>query len=295
MLESGKYSLHHVKGECMKADIGTKPLPAPRFQHLVSSLGMTEPSPMVARKVRQLDFTLEEKVRVLLTCLVVASLISPADAQRELISVPKELELGPIRAGSGWQFLVLVVVVICVWEVVKLLVRGFSKGCFWVISKFCSVCPRVEPGAVALTVPSTEGTGLHVFHHVDDVMILGPRRQAERQAEQVMEELTAPEGPGAPLPMTSAARRRRSAQPGVFQFCLHEVVDWRAVLDINLSPVGQDRYEYRQNRPHTVLRWHVSARTRLFVPEGTRLPVELTRFTGRRRTWLITKWTSMPS
>ena len=48
MLESGRYGLHHIKGESMKADIGTKPLPAPRFQQLTASLGMLEPARAVA-------------------------------------------------------------------------------------------------------------------------------------------------------------------------------------------------------------------------------------------------------
>ena len=99
MLESGKYGLRHVKGESMKADIGTKPLAAPRFQQLVSSLGMTEPAKMTVKGLRRLDGALEEKVRVLLTCLVVASLLSPAEAHANGSLSSKAL------GEQDWQFL----------------------------------------------------------------------------------------------------------------------------------------------------------------------------------------------
>ena len=41
-LESGRYSLHHVSGNSMTADIGTKPLAAPRFHQLAAALGLSE-------------------------------------------------------------------------------------------------------------------------------------------------------------------------------------------------------------------------------------------------------------
>ena len=132
-----------------------------------------------------------------------------------------------------------------------------------------------------------DDNSFHVFHHVDDVAIIGPRHRVEAQVEQVMEELTAPEGPGAPSPKASALTRRTRAIHAEFQFQAQELADWPATLTRDLNPIGQDRYERRPGHPQTVLRWHVTARTRLFVPSGTNLPVTLTRFTGRRRTWLI--------
>ena len=278
VLESGKYSLHHVCGSSMKADVGTKPLPAVRFQQLVQSLGMSEVTKNVGHQAG-----CDDRIKALLVSLVVASLLQPVDAHREMVT-GTELNRGPTQAESWKQLLGFVVIVVCVWELLKFLGRVCGSGCYRVIVKFLVIARcRMELEAVH----AAEDTGLHVFHHVDDVMIIGPRHRVESQAEQAMEVLTAPEGPGAPLPTASASRRRRSTPQPVFQFRDREFVDWPAVLTLALNPVGQDRYEYRASHPHTVLRWHVSTRARLFVPEGTRLPVAVTRFTGRRRTWLI--------
>ena len=275
VLESGKYSLHHVCGSGMKADVGTKPLPAARFQQLVQSLGMSDVTKTLGHRAGY-----DDRIKALLVSLVVASLLQPVDAHREMVT-GVELTRGSTHGESWKQLLGIVVIVVCVWELLKFLGKVCISGCYKVVVKFLGIARcRMELEAVH----AAEDTGLHVFHHVDDVMILGPRH---RVVEQAMEVMTAPEGPGTPLPTTSASRRRRCVPQSVFQFQDREFVDWPAVLTLALNPVGQDRYEYRESHPHTVLRWHVSTRARLFVPEGTRLPVAVTRFTGRRRTWLI--------
>ncbi|CAE7771672.1 GIP [Symbiodinium pilosum] len=80
-LESGSYTLHHVNGASMKADIGTKPLPGPRFHQLVTALGMAEQPVTRAKRLAVGDGSVEEKIKILLTCLVVASLLEPVEAQ----------------------------------------------------------------------------------------------------------------------------------------------------------------------------------------------------------------------
>ena len=280
-LESGKYSLHHVCGSSMRADVGTKPLPAARFQQLVQSLGIKE---VTGNKESLTGY--DDRLKTLLVSLVVASLLQPADAQGEVVA-GSELRTG--RFGESWnQLLGSVALVICVWEVVRFLGKWLCKGCCRLIFRCCCVGRRRVDHAEVEWAGTQDGSeGLHVFHHVDDVVIIGPRRQLEHRAEQVVEVLAAPEGPGALPPELPTTRRRRRGPQTVFQFQTREWPDWSPVLSIALEPVGQDRYEYRPSHPRVVLRWHVTARTRLFVPEGTRLPVALTRFTGRRRTWLI--------
>ena len=272
MLESGKYDLHHVKGEDMKADIGTKPLAAPRFQQLVSGLGMTEPAKVVAEKLHKLNGTLDERVRVLLTCLVVASLLSTAEAHGN--EVPRSKALG----DPDWQSLSgIVVITICCWEVFKTISGYFAKGCKIVVawcSRFQLEQEFVDPG-------------VRVVHHVDDVAVIGPRETVLHyldQQNETMEVMTAPEGPGAPL--SEAPRRRRRGQQQAFEFCSVEILGWPSCLTLDIRPVGQDRYEYRRSC-RTLLRWHVSPRVRLFVPDQTRLPVALAQLTGRRRTYVI--------
>ena len=272
MLESGKYGLHHIKGESMKADIGTKPLAAPRFQQLVSSLGMTEPTRTTVKGLRILDGALEEKVRVLLTCLVVASLLGHAEAHASDRSSSKAL------GEQDWQFLVgLVVVTVCCWEVFKAVGHSFGKGCK-ILFRWCSRL-RLEHECV--------DPGIQVVQHVDDIAVFGPREAVLRhldQRDETMEVMTAPEGPGAPL--SEPLRRRRRGHPTAFEFNSVEILGWPSCLTLDLNPVGQDRYEYRC-ACRTLLRWHVSARVRLFAPDQTRLPVPLSKLTGRRRTYVI--------
>ena len=277
-LESGRYSLHHVCGQSMRADLGTKPLPSPRFHQLTALLGMGEPGE-IKQKGNVVDGSLEEKIKTLLVCLMVASLVDTAEGARTSSST---------LSDADWQFLgFLAVVVICGWEILKSLSKVVCRNGRRIVG-FCS---RVRPWTVSGEAPQAateaEDNSIHVFHHVDDVVIIGPRQRVEAQAGQVMEESTAPQGPGAPLPTATALTRRPRPSRSEFQFRTREFTDWPAVLSWALSPVGQDRYEYRPGHPRTVLRWHVAARTRMFVPSGTTLPVTLTRFTGRRRTWLI--------
>ena len=271
-LESGLYSLHHVNGLSMTADIGTKPLPATRFQQLVAVLGMSEPSLTDKNQARAIDGSLEANVRLLLACLVVASLLDRAEAQKEGNSAAQAL------SNPDWQFLVfLVVITICCWEALKYLVRSFGRGCWYVLSQ---------------TVLNREGdrSEVHVVQYVDDVVILGPQHAVEQHLVGRLEEeevSTASERPGAPAVRSDAnSRPRRRATRPVFQ--LHEAnwENWPAVLNRELMPVGQDRYEYRPER-RTVLRWHVDQRLRLFCPLRTTSPVDVSRYTGRRRTWVI--------
>ena len=271
-LESGLYSLHHVNGTSMRADIGTKPLPATRFQQLVAVLGMSEPSLTDKSQTRPVDGSVDANVRLLLACLVVASLLERADAQKEGNPAASSL------SNPDWQFLVfLVVITICCWEALKYLVRSFGRGCWCVISQL--VFNRRGSCSAA-----------HVVQYVDDVVILGPPQAVEQhlvgriEREEVS---TASERPGAP-PVQSDANsrpRRRTTRPA-FQFHEANWQTWPAVLSRELMPVGQDRYEYRPER-RTVLRWHVDQRLRLFCPLHTTSPVDVSRYTGRRRTWVI--------
>ena len=179
-LESGRYSLHHVSGISMKADIGTKPLPAPRFQQLVAALGMKEPSLTGTEKVRSLDGSLEEKVKILLTCLVVARLLDPVEAHRSE---------NPALGDRDWQLLLsLIVVTVCCWEVAKLLGSKLWKGCRGVISRFCQ--------RNALGSDST--AEVRVARYIDDVVVIGPREAVAQFNRERTEVTTALEGPGAP-------------------------------------------------------------------------------------------------
>ena len=278
MLESGRYSLYHIKGRSMKADIGTKPLPAPRFQQLVESLGMTEPALEAGKRVRVFDGALDERVRALLTCLVVASLLSPAEADDQ-----EDDEHGAL-GGQNLQFLLgLVVATVCCWEGLKCLVYSCCRGCRCIVLR----CRGDSQSAHA------DSPGVHVVRHVDDVVMIGPPAALGRQLEIVtgeVEELTAFERPGAPPPVSSqqasSTGPRRRARRQDFVFNDVEFESWPAVLSMTLNPVGQDRYEYRPGR-RTVLRWHLDARVRLFCPSNTCAPVALEKFTGKRRTWVI--------
>ena len=278
MLESGRYGLHHVSGASMKADIGTKPLPAPRFQQLVESLGMTEPVLGVAKRVQVVDGTLDERVRALLTCLVVASLLSPAEADDH-----GDGDNGAL-GSQNWQFLVgLIVVTVCCWEGLKFLVYSCCRGCRCIVLRY-----RGD----SQSAPA-ESAGVHVVRYVDDVVMIGPPAALGRQLDTTtgeVEELTAFERPGAPPPVSSqqasSTGLRRRARKQDFVFNNVEFESWPAVLSMSLNPVGQDRYEYRPGQ-RTVLRWHLDARVRLFCPHKTCAPVALEKFTGRRRTWVI--------
>ena len=269
-LESGRYSLHHVNGISMKADIGTKPLPAPRFQQLVAALGMSELSATGRKKEKIIDGSLEANVRVLLACLVVASLLDNVEAHRDGNQMVQAL------GNPDWQFFIFVVVVsVCCWEAFKAGCRNFGIGC----KSLVSWCSRIRLEHESL------GPEVRVVHHVDDVAVTGPRETVQRyldQQEEAMEVMTAFEGPGTPL--LEQPRRRRRGQ--VFEFNSVEIQGWPPCLTLDLNPVGQDRYEYRRGC-RTLLRWHVSPRIRLFTPDQTRLPVALSQLTGRRRTYVI--------
>ena len=116
----------------MKADIGTKPLPAPRFQQLVAALGMSELSVTDRKKEKTIDGSLEANVRVLLACLVVASLLDNVEAHRD------ENQMVQALGNPDWQFLMLLVVVsVCCWEAFKAGCRSFGIGCKSLVS-WCS-------------------------------------------------------------------------------------------------------------------------------------------------------------
>ena len=276
-LESGLFTLHHVNGTSMKADIGTKPLPGPRFHQLVTALGMAEqPVARVKRlAVSVSDGSLEEKIRILLACLVVASLLEPVEAQ------------GGGSQGLGdrdWQFLVcLAVVTICCWEVFKFLCFKVGQGCCCVISwvrKKPVQEARSQLGevATALEGPGTPPEDGASIQYVDDVMVMGPPSSLRRRARRAVRE--------AEEHLDGLAQRRRVAGQPRFQFQTSDWADWPPVLTLSLQPVGQDRWEYRPSQ-RTVLRWHLDSRVRLFTPENTRPPVALSMFTGRRRTWIL--------
>ena len=271
-LESGRYSLHHVCGESMRADIGTKPLPSTRFHQLTALLGIGDSE---SEKIKgcSVDRSLEDKLRTLLVCLVVASLVDPAEGAK---SAPVTLN------DADWQVLgILAVVVICCWEVVRFLARKCFKGCVRWGSQLMFWCGRRT--AERSHMEPEEEPELRLFRYVDDAAAVGTQEQARARWEQLAEEQTAPEGPGT-LP---ARRRRRATTRPPFQAVDQYFEGWETMLTLNIQPVGQDRYEMPPGRPNTVLRWHLSERTRLFVPQGTRLPVALDRFTGKRRTLLI--------
>ena len=271
-LESGRYSLHHVCGESMRADIGTKPLPSARFHQLTALLGIGEPN---SEKVKRcsVNGSLEDKLRTLLACLVVASLVDPAEGAKQ----------APLTLNEAdWQVLgVLAVVVICCWEVIRFLGLKCFKGCVrWGSQlKFCCGRRPVE----WIRMEPEEEPELRLFRYVDDAVAVGTQEHVRARCEQLAEEQTAPEGPGT-LP---ALRRRRATTRPQFQAVDQHFEGWETMLTLSTQPVGQDRYEMPPGRPNTVLRWHLSERTRLFVPQGTRLPVALDRFTGKRRTLLI--------
>ena len=270
-LESGKYSLHHICGTSMTADIGTKPLPAPRFQQLVHSLGMASLSELVTTKVPP-GSVREEAIKAILVSLVVASLIQPAEGHQEEV-----LEENQPLAPIDWQFvLFLVVVTIGCWEVFKVVATWFSARVWWCMHSFwSSILGKCQRDRV------------HVIPYVDDVAVIGPRRlllQHLDTGEQEMEVVSASERPGPPSPRRTV--RRRHAASHIFQFVPEVFEDWPTTLALNFQVIGQDRYEMSLDG-RTVYRWHVSPRMRLFTPEGTRPPVDLTRFTGRRRTYLI--------
>ena len=279
MLESGKYGLHHVKGEAMKADIGTKPLPSPRFQQLVESLGMLEPNVVEAEKIRRLDCNLEEKVKVLITCLVVASLLSPVDAHRTT---------GPVDEGLGtsnWQFLLgIIVVTICCWEVFKFGCGKVVQGVVRLIAGFWpSMLGRTAQTDSGEEVAALEGPGAPPetgvqLRYVDDVVLIGPPHVVGQQLHRERREAEEMDG--------TRLRRRQSVNRTRFQFHVDDWPDWPPVLSLDLRLVGQERWECRPTR-RAVLRWHLDPRIRLFTPENTRPPVPLSKFTGRRRSWIL--------
>ena len=275
VLESGKYSLHHVCGASMKADIGTKPLQAVRFQQLIQSLGMSD----VTKAIESVAGN-DDKIKALLVSLVVASLLQPAKAHRDLVTFDVPLDPG----NTTWKFLVfLVVVTIFVWEVAKCLLRVCCRGC-------CNVVNLQWPPATS--EPNTT-PGVHVVRYVDDVVVIGPRDAVGRSFEEArerLEETTAPEGPGAPasmpLPLDNDVAPRRRSRRTDFQVNPRGFADWPSSLTTNLSPVGQDRYEHRP-QGRVLRRWHLEPRIRLFSPENTRSPLATSCLTGRRRTWII--------
>ena len=272
-LESGLYSLHHVHGISMKADIGTKALPAPRFHQLVKALGMSELAE--PKQVKLLDVSVEEKVKILLTCLVVASLLEPVEAHTE-----ESRDFG----DHDWQFIFgLVVVTICCWEVFKGVCSRVGRCIGFMIESFLQkpirdVADRSGEEAAAPEGPGTPlEAGAHV-QYVDDVAVVAPPRELQQRVRRAHGE--------AERRLEGLVRRRRPTGQQVFQFRDDNWADWPPVLNIAVQPVGQDRWEYRPAQ-RTVLRWHLEHRVRLFSPEHTRPPVDLTRFTGRRRTWIL--------
>ena len=275
VLESGKYSLHHVCGNSMKADVGTKPLPAVRFQQLVQSLGMSE----VARKIEQGGHN-DEKVRALLVSLIVASLLQPAEGHRDNVRV----EALEDPRHKNWQFVLLVAIMtVLVWEVTKWLIGVCYRRCRFGIA---------QQREQAAPEPSNS-PGVHVVRYVDDVVIIGPRDAVGRtrgEASARLEEMTALEGPGAPTSLPNVHDNddgpRRRSRKVVFQLNDDEFEGWPSPLSLSISPVGQDRYEHRPQW-RTLLRWHLEPRIRLFNPENTRSPLAMTVLTGRRRTWII--------
>ena len=168
------------------------------------------------------------------------------------------------------------VATICCWEVAKVVGKECCVGCWYLMYTLwdfvLSRCQRER---------------VRVVHYVDDVAVIGPRRLLERHLEDTLREtevVSAPEGPGPLSPRRTTRRRRGAARE--FQFVPAVFDDWPSTLTPNFQLVGQDRYELSLDR-RTVIRWHVSPRVRLFVPEGTRPPVALATLTGRRRTYLI--------
>ena len=134
-----------------------------------------------------MDGSLEEKIRVLITCLVVASLLDPAEAHREDGMIFEDVALG----SSNWQFLLgLVVVTICCWEVFKVVSHRAFMGCWYIV-------PRVFnwTGASSDDEPAEQ---VHVLRYADVVVLLGARDRVAERANRVVEEQTAPEGPGTP-------------------------------------------------------------------------------------------------
>ena len=278
VLESGQYSLHHISGDSMKADIGTKPLPVARFQQLTSSLGMADLTKDAAAGEGHRS-GLDEKVKALILSLVVASLLQPASAHRVLENTSAARDLG----HTDWQFIVgLIVVTVCCWEVAKVVGSKILR-CGWSTVRKCVRCffgkqPAMEeltalegPGAPSAGVGANTVT---LTRHADDVLLVGPR-------EAVLRELRSQEDVS-----EHRGRRRQVSSVATFRFNSVDFSDWPSRLHLNLAPVGQDRWEFRDGQ-RSVLRWHLSSRVRLFTPEGTRPPVDMTAFTGRRRTWII--------
>ena len=121
-LESGRYSLHHVCGDSMRADLGTKPLPSTRFHQLATLLGLGEPGE-AAQKGNVVDGSLEERIKALLVCLMVASLVAPTEGTRHSTQTLSE---------ADWKFLgVLAVLVVCGWELLKLVGRWVYRNSKW--------------------------------------------------------------------------------------------------------------------------------------------------------------------
>ena len=112
----------------------------------------------------------------------------------------------------------------------------------------------------------------------------------KEQIDAAVEVQTAPEGPGTLLPGEEihepARRRRRRPSPTLFRFNSVPFVDWPSSLSLAVERTGQGRYEYRP-QSRALLRWHVTARVRLFSPEQSRPPIALSRLTGRRRSYVF--------
>ena len=270
-LESGHYTLNHISGNSMIADIGTKPLPAPRFQQLVHAMGMVNMGETVDNKVAR-SVVCEETIKAILVSLVVASLIQPTAGHYETSTEPPRS-----LAQADWQFLLLVVVgTVCCWEVFKIIVKWVSSSVSWLIRGFWS-----------LVLGKCKRERVQVIHHVDDVAVIGPRHllaQHLEDARRETEAVSASERPG-PLSPTRVVRRR-SSTVCEFQFVPEVFDDWPSTVSLHFQVVGQDRYELSTDG-RAVIRWHCSPRVRLFTPEGTRPPVAVTLFTGRRRTYII--------
>ena len=230
-LESGLYSLHHVHGTSMKADIGTKALPAPRFHQLVTALGISELAE--TRQAKLLDVSVEEKVKILLTCLVVASLLEPVEAHSE-----GARDLG----DHDWQFIFgLIVVTICCWEVFKGVCSRVGRCVGFMIERFLQkLIPNAADPSGEEAAPEGPGTpleaGVHV-QYVDDVAVVAPLQELQQRARRAHGE--------AERRLEGLVRRRRPTGQQFFQFRDADWADWPPVLSIAVQPVGQDRWEYR--------------------------------------------------
>ena len=89
-----------------------------------------------------------------------------------------------------------------------------------------------------------------------------------------------------------ANRRIQRAQNLAFQGPLNPHPGWPLLYQQPQGPLPgtRDHYQYRpEERPRVLIRWHLSARIRLFNPSDSRLPegIGQSSLTGRRRTFLV--------